>query len=132
LANESGNKMSEIKQFLLVDDSRISRLMLKAIIQSQYPEWCIAEAENAKIALGMCTDGSYDFITLDMNMPGLDGLTISPQLQKACPNAKIALLTANLHERVKQQAKDQGLTFIPKPITESKILEFLKESLSND
>jgi len=124
--------MSALKQFLLVDDSRISRLMLKAIIQSQYPEWRIAEAENAKVALGMCSDGDYDFISLDMNMPGIDGLTISPQLQKACPNAKIALLTANLHERVKEQAKEQGLIFIPKPITESKILTFLKESLSDD
>jgi len=132
LAKESGFRMSALKQFLLVDDSRISRLMLKAIIQSQYPEWRIAEAENAKVALGMCSDGDYDFISLDMNMPGIDGLTISPQLQKACPNAKIALLTANLHERVKEQAKEQGLIFIPKPITESKILTFLKESLSDD
>jgi len=124
--------MSELKQILLVDDSRISRLMLKAIIQSQYPDWRIGEAENAKIALGMCSGGEYDFITLDMNMPGLDGLTISPKLQKACPKAKIALLTANFHERVKEKAKDQGLTFIPKPITETKVLEFLKENLDGE
>lgn len=120
------------KSVLIVDDSRISRLMLKAIIHSQYPEWEVSDAENGNVALSMCHESAYDFITLDMNMPGVDGLTISPELQQACPNAKISLLTANFQERIQTQAKLQGLTFIPKPITEFKILEYLAKSLAED
>lgn len=117
--------MSTKKSVLLVDDSRVSRLMLKAIIMNQYTDWHIVEAENAEIALSMCLNGRFDFITLDMNMPGRDGLTVSPELQQACPDAKIALLTANFQERVKAKAEEQGLTFLPKPITEEKILNYL-------
>jgi CheY-like chemotaxis protein len=122
--------MSQEKQVLLVDDSRISRLMLKAIIQNSYPEWIVSEAEDAMAALVACKENAFDFITLDMNMPGRDGLTVSPELQQACPSARIALLTANFQERVQEEAKEQGLSFIPKPITEDKILEYLDKCLA--
>ncbi|KZZ67948.1 response regulator, partial [Oleiphilus sp. HI0128] len=115
------------KSIMLVDDSRISRLMLKAIISAHYPDWSVTEAEDARKALKLCQSGQFDFITLDMNMPGVDGLTISPELQEACPSAKIALLTANFQERVQEQAAEQGLSFIPKPITEDKIIDYLKK-----
>jgi len=122
--------MSNKKRVLIVDDSRVSRLMLKAIIMSKYTDWDVMEAENADIALSMCLKDAFDFITLDMNMPGRDGLTISPELQEACPAAQIALLTANFQERVKNKAEEQGLTFLPKPITEEKILGYLASSCS--
>lgn len=114
---------------LIVDDSRISRLMLKAIIHSRYPDFELSEAENADEAIALCQDTSFDFITLDMNMPGRDGLTVAPELQAACDNVHIALLTANFQERVIEQAKEQGLTFIPKPITEDKILGYFDAAL---
>jgi len=123
--------MSNKKRVLLVDDSRVSRLMLKAIITSKYSDWEVMEAENADIALSLCLKGGFNFITLDMNMPGRDGLTVSPELQEACPDAKIALLTANFQERVKTKAEEQGLTFLPKPITEEKILSYLASSCSD-
>jgi CheY-like chemotaxis protein len=103
--------------------------MLKAIINAHYPEWDVTEAEDAKEALDYCSKNEFDFITLDMNMPQVDALTISPQLQEACPSAKIALLTANFQERVQEQAKEQGLSFIPKPITEDKITDYLNKCL---
>lgn len=121
--------MPTLKKVLLVDDSRISRMMLKAIIQAHYPNWEITEAEDGEAALKSCQYTQFDFITLDMNMPGVDGLTVSPELQDLCPDAKIALLTANFQERVKDKAQAQGLSFIPKPITEEKVLDYLSKYL---
>jgi len=121
--------MDNRKKVLLVDDSRISRLMLKAIINANYPEWEVDEAEDGETALRLCEYSKFDFISLDMNMPGRDGLTISPELQDLCPDAKIALLTANFQERVKDKARAQGLSFIPKPITEEKVIEYLRKHI---
>ena len=112
------------KTVLVVDDSRVSRLMIKAIIESKFPEWSIAEASDGDTALRMARENDYDFISLDMNMSGRDGLMIAPDLMTECPNARIALLTGNLQERVKEQALKQGLVFISKPITEQKVLAF--------
>ena len=124
--------MSTHKKILLVDDSRISRLMLKAIIKANYPGWEIIEAEDGETALKLCQYTQFDFISLDMNMPGRDGLTISPELQDLCPDAKIALLTANFQERVKDKAQAQGLSFIPKPITEEKVVDYLSKQLEKE
>lgn len=120
--------MSNMKTIMLVDDSKVSRLMLKAIIENKFPEWQVLEAENAAEALkiSLYENENIDLITLDMNMPGTDGLTIAPQLRGNCTNAVIALLTGNVTKDVRAKADQQGLLFIAKPITEDKIIEFVK------
>jgi len=119
--------MGDQKTIMLVDDSRVSRLMLKAIIENIFPEWHIVEAEDAAEALklSLYENEKIDLITLDMNMPGVDGLTVAPRLKENCANATIALLTANFQEQVQSKAAQQGLIFIPKPITEDKIIDFV-------
>lgn len=119
--------MEKQKTIMLVDDSKVSRLMLKAIIENKYPEWQVLEAENAAEALklSLYENENIDLITLDMNMPGTDGLTIAPQLKANCTNAVIALLTGNVTQSVRAKAEKQGLLFIAKPITEDIIIDFV-------
>lgn len=114
---------------LIIDDSQVSRMMLRAIINSEQPEWDVLEAANADEALQRAKDNDIDVITLDMNMPGTDGLTVAPELQLSCPQAKIALLTANIQSAVKDKAEGLGLIFIAKPITEEKIIGFINQSV---
>jgi len=124
---EDVHQMGDQKIIMLVDDSRVSRLMLKAIIENIFPEWHILEAEDAAgaLKLSLYENENIDLITLDMNMPGVDGLTVAPRLKENCVNATIALLTANFQEQVQSKAAKQGLIFIPKPITEDKIIDFV-------
>lgn len=117
-----------MKTVLIVDDSMISRLMLKAIINHHYPEWMVLEAEDADRASVLAQSHAVDVVTLDLNMPGTDGLTLAPKLQAVLPNARIALLTSNMQERVQAAAEKQGLVFIAKPITEDKVLNFLAKA----
>ena len=106
---------SEPKTILIVDDSRISRMMLRAIVECEFSHWNILEAANGEEAKRLSETNHIDFITLDMNMPGLDGLTVAPELKLNSPGVKIALITANFQERVRAKAETQGLVFIPKP-----------------
>ncbi|UZE95866.1 response regulator [Alkalimarinus alittae] len=119
--------MDKTKTIMLVDDSKVSRLMLKAIVENQFPSWKVLEAENAAEALkiSLYENENIDLITLDMNMPGTDGITIAPQLKNNCTNAVIALLTGNVTDDVIEKAEKQGLLFIAKPITEDKIIELV-------
>jgi CheY-like chemotaxis protein len=121
--------VAEQKTVMIVDDSGISRMMLRAIIENSYENWNILEAADAREAEKLSETNNIDLITLDMNMPGMDGLTVAPSLKKNCPAAKIALLTANFQERIKSKAEMQGLLFIPKPITEEKILQFIESNI---
>ncbi|PCJ16250.1 MAG: response regulator [Gammaproteobacteria bacterium] len=119
--------MSSRLTMLIVDDSQVSRMMIKAIVHEAMPDWDVIEAGNAQEAVEQLEQsvGGVDYISMDMNMPGIDGLTIIPTIKEKCPDAKIALLTANIQDSVRAKAEQLGVQFITKPITEDKIIPFI-------
>jgi len=114
------------KKVLIVDDSMVSRMMIKEIIVSQYPGWECIQAASAEKAIDACRDTQFDFITLDLSMPGRNGLDAAPEIIENQDNAKIALLTANIQSAVKEKADEIGLFFITKPINVDEILDFVR------
>jgi two-component system chemotaxis response regulator CheY len=110
---------------LVVDDSRVSRMLIRAIIAHADPQAVVIEASNGEEALTKTQNTPITIATLDLNMPGMDGLVLAKQLIERFPNAKIGLLTANIQEMVRQKAEALGINFISKPITEEKILSFI-------
>lgn len=113
------------KVILVCDDSRISRMMIKAIIVDRKPNWTVIEAENGDDALAKVAEQPFDIATLDLNMPGMDGLELAEKLQAIYPTAKYSLLTANIQDSIKERADKLNLTFIGKPITEEKVGAYL-------
>ncbi len=114
------------KTILVVDDSKLARMIVSNIIMVYFNDWEIIEAENVLDATEKSKNKIFDAITLDMNMPGRDGLSYAPELQKMHPKAKIALLTANIQPKVQQRAEEIGLFFIPKPVSYDKLLGFME------
>jgi CheY-like chemotaxis protein len=64
-------------------------------------------------------------MTIDLNMPGMDGLTLATQLQHNYPTAHITVVTANIQESVRHRAATAGMGFIAKPVTEDSVLACL-------
>lgn len=117
--------MSQTTSVLLVDDSKFARLLVKAFISSNFTDWKIDEAEDADKALTMVEDKSYDYMIIDFNMPGMNGLELGRELRARFPQTVVALLTANIQQEIQQKAEGLGLDFIPKPPTEEKIRDYL-------
>ena len=114
---------------LIVDDSKMSRMMIRSIVLSQQPDWNIIEADCGQHALDQTESVQIDWMTLDYNMPGMDGITLADLLVKRFPNAHVALLTANIQFSIKERAEALGVEFVHKPITEEKILNFITEKV---
>jgi len=110
---------------LVVDDSRVSRMLIKAIITHADPKATVIEASNGEDALTKTETEDVTIATLDLNMPGMDGLLLASKLLERFPKAKIGLLTANIQDTIRQKAEALGIGFISKPITEEKILSFI-------
>ncbi len=121
--------MATARTMLVVDDARLARMMIRGFVSNTYPDWTILEAQDGTEALAQVEArsdaGPIDVMTIDLNMPGMDGLTLATTLRQKYPGAHIALVTANIQDRVQCRAQEAGLGFIPKPITEDKILTFL-------
>lgn len=117
--------MAQNRSVLLVDDSKFARLLVKAFISSNFTDWEIDEAEDADKALALVDGKTYDYLLLDFNMPGMDGLELGERLRARFPDAVIALLTANIQQEIQKKAESLGLDFIAKPPTEEKIRDYL-------
>ena len=123
--------MSCVPTVLIVDDSRLSRMIIRAFIAQAYPDWSIIEASNGQEALEKTATQTVALMTIDLNMPGMDGLTLATQLQHNHPTAHITLVTANIQESVRHRAAAAGMGFIAKPVTEDSVLACLS-SLENN
>jgi len=117
--------MSDEKNVLIIDDSRVSRMMVKAIIKQHFPDAIITEAGNADETLALDIPDGLTHIICDYNMPGMDGLTLSQELKKSYPTTYITLLTANIQAATRHKAEDMGIHFTKKPVTEERILSIL-------
>lgn len=79
---------------LVVDDSVVIRRLLTDII-NQDPEIEVAgTAPNGRIALAKLPQLSPDLVTLDIEMPELDGLATLPELRKAYPKLPVIVFSA--------------------------------------
>lgn len=114
------------KSVLIVDDSVVSRMMIHQMIASKYPHWSIIEAGDADEAVKVSQGVTFDFITIDFNMPGRTGLELAKELISSHSSAKIALLTANIQSAIRKKAEALEIEFIAKPIDENDVLKFIE------
>lgn len=114
------------KTILVVDDSIVSRMMIKAIIESHVQEVNIIEAGSGAQALDRVKENmAIDIALIDFNMPGMTGLELISALADKQTIPKVALLTANIQNEIKEQALAAGVTFLNKPVNEEVIAAFL-------
>jgi CheY-like chemotaxis protein len=53
----------------------------------------ICEALSGKEAIGLLADNEYDALTLDMDMPGMDGLRVLDEVRELYPKLPVLMLT---------------------------------------
>lgn len=114
------------KSMLIVDDSPLSRMMISDYVREKYPHWEVLEAVDAEDALEKSKNQTIDIMTIDYNMPGMDGIELIEKLHTLFPDAQIALFTGMIKADVKQQAEALGVTSIQKPITPEKVVKFIQ------
>jgi len=114
------------KTVLLVDDSRVARMMTGAVIERLRPGWRIVEAASGEEALTAAAILPPDYVLVDVNMPGIGGLVAAERLRAAYPAAEISLLTANIQDPIRQQATRIGVGFLVKPLREPELRHFLE------
>jgi CheY-like chemotaxis protein len=110
---------------LLVDDSKLARIVAGKTIAALQPDWTRIEASNADEALDAVKANAVDIAVLDFNMPGRDGLELAAELRQSYPQMPIAIITANVQNEIIARARELNATFVGKPVTEESMRGFL-------
>jgi len=102
---------------LVVDDSRMIRRVLSDIIESRGDKKVVGEAENGKEALSLLKTTEPDVITLDINMPVMDGLTTLKHIMinNPTPTIMISALTQEGAAETFDSLKYGAVDFLAKP-----------------
>lgn len=113
------------KTVLLVDDSRVARMMTRKLIEVGRPGWTVVEAACGEDALEALPAAKPDYVVLDVNMPGIGGIETARRIRALAPDLPVTLLTANIQDPVRHQAEEMGVGFLSKPVRDDALLAFL-------
>lgn len=110
---------------LVVDDSKLARIVAGKAIAALQPDWKRVEAGNAADALAIVGSQQVDVAILDFNMPDKDGLELASELRATHPAMPIAVITANVQDEIIARVRALNATFVPKPVTQDALGGFI-------
>lgn len=109
--------MSEITTILYVEDNKDNRTLVRRVLMAE--GFNVLEAVNATEALKTLEETVPDLILMDINMPDVDGFTLTAQIKIKPGFEKIPIiaLTANVMRGDREKSLDAGCDgYIQKPI----------------
>ncbi len=122
--------MAGSKTVLHIEDNFDNRLLVRRLLQADGFE--VMEAENAHQALEALKAIIPDLILMDINMPDIDGYTLTLQI-KSTPtlqNIPIVAITANVMRGDREKVFKAGCDgYIEKPIDVDRFVEQLSAYL---
>lgn len=128
-----GLRREEVKNILIVDDSKTFRKMVISVL-SKLGDVQFEEAESGLYALEKIALKNIDLVILDLNMPDMHGLDVLRFLRssKIYKNLPIIVLTTRGDEAMKKQALEEGANiYLTKPFNPSELIKKVGEILES-
>ena len=101
-------------------------MLIRGIVLAMRPDWEVLEVDNGPDALQTALDSVFDYASIDINMPGMDGLTLAGHLRAECPQMRLCMLSANIQAASQQRAAELGAGFVRKPINKAAVIDLIR------
>jgi two-component system cell cycle response regulator DivK len=123
--------MAEKITILYVEDNRENRLLVRRVLEAE--GFDVNEAESATQALGSIAKKVPHLILMDINMPEIDGYTLTSRLRQnpKIRGVPIIAMTANVMKGDRERTLEAGCDgYIQKPIDVDLLSEQLKRFIN--
>jgi len=103
------------KSSLLIidDDEQIRRLLIELLCE----KYRCANVASAEEALAMLRDREFDVVISDINMAGISGLDLLPQIHQSCPDAAVIMISGQQTiESAIEAIRGGAFDYIMKPL----------------
>ncbi|HMJ90454.1 MAG TPA: response regulator transcription factor [Candidatus Acidoferrum sp.] len=97
---------SRTRKFLIVDDHTAFRRTIRPFL----PAGTIVECADGCEAVAACAAERPDWVLMDIEMPGMDGLTATKELKKRFPETQIIIVTNHGEEEFRVAARELGVS----------------------
>ena len=115
---------------MVVDDSRMICMQMKNLLQGTDYE-VAAYCRDGEEAVAQYGEIAPDLVTMDIIMPGMDGLETARTILEAHPEAKIVMVSSLAYDDTINESKEIGAKdFIFKPFDKEQILSTFDRVLS--
>jgi two-component system, chemotaxis family, chemotaxis protein CheY len=117
-----------MKKVLVVDDSLSVTRQLEKIINDSGDFSCVGHAKNGAEAIKMNHTENPDIICMDMNMPGMDGLTALRSLVMLDKEVQVVMVTSlgGVGDKFTEAIKLGAKNVISKPFEAENVLRILR------
>ena len=93
---------------LIVEDSASFRETLRGLLSSRFPYMVFEEAEGGEEALNKLNGFLPDFVFMDVQLPGENGLELTKKIKAWDSRPIVIILTAHDIPEYRQAAKENG------------------------
>ncbi|MDQ1205369.1 two-component system response regulator DesR [Microbacterium sp. SORGH_AS 862] len=95
-------------RLMLVDDQALVRGAMGALLELEGDLVVVAEAADGAQAASLAVDTTPDVCLMDIQMPGVDGITATRQVREASPATRVLVVTTFARPGYLRQALDAG------------------------
>lgn len=118
------------KRVMVVDDSRMICMQMKNLLAESDFE-IAAYCRDGEEAVEQYAQVAPDLVTMDIIMPGMDGLETAQAILEDHPDARIVMVSSLAYDDTFEEAKSIGAKgFIDKPFERESLLEVLEQALA--
>ena len=95
-------------RIMVVDDEEIVQETLYSVLSTEPSFEVVAQLGSGREAIEQVLIYQPDIVLMDINMPGMDGLTATRQLKQIAPQSEVLMLTVNSGQQYLRQALLNG------------------------
>ncbi|WNL46783.1 response regulator [Dyella sp. BiH032] len=125
----SSRVVSAAPRVLVVDGSKVVRQLISRVLQAELPDAEVVGCANGAEAHQLLDSGVFDFITIALRLPDMDGLELARYVRESAPQiyVPIVVVSGDVDDRLHRRALGEHVTdYFDKSLGFQALAEFIR------
>lgn len=125
----SSRVVSAAPRVLVVDGSKVVRQLISRVLQVELPDAEVVGCANGAEAHQLLDSGVFDFITIALRLPDMDGLELARYVRESAPQiyVPIVVVSGDVDDRLHRRALGEHVTdYFDKSLGFQALAEFIR------
>jgi DNA-binding NarL/FixJ family response regulator len=118
---------------IVIDPHDIPRAGVRGLLAGEAEFEVITEASDGRQAVGLCRRLRPDLVLMELQLPGVDGLSATRQIRRESPDTRVVIVTGQDDPAALRQALEAGAAaYLLKTATRDEVLSALRRVLTGE